>query len=57
VTSSSSQKAAAAVAARRNSAQAALSRVHDVLARMRRETATINFAAVGRRAGVSRTFL
>jgi hypothetical protein len=57
MTSSERQKTAAAVAARRNSAQAALSRVHDALARMRREKVPISVAAVGRRAGVSRTFL
>jgi hypothetical protein len=54
---SSSQKTAAAVAARRTKAEAALSRVHDALTRMRREKAPINVASVGRRAGVSRTFL
>ncbi|MCW2941746.1 MAG: hypothetical protein JWN00_4731 [Actinomycetia bacterium] len=54
---SSSQKTAAAVAARRTKAEAALSRVHDALTRMRREKAPIYVASVGRRAGVSRTFL
>lgn len=48
---------AAALAARRNSAQAALQRVHDALARMRRENIPVTVAAVARRAGVSRTFL
>lgn len=48
---------AAALAARRTSAQAALGRVHDALARMRREKTPVTVAAVARRAGVSRTFL
>ena len=48
---------AAALAARRASAQAALGRVHDALARMRREKTLVTVAAVARRAGVSRTFL
>jgi hypothetical protein len=48
---------AAALAARRTSAQAALQRVHDALARMRREKTPITVASVGRRASVSRTFL
>jgi hypothetical protein len=48
---------AAALSARRTNAQAALLRVHDTLARMRREKTPITVAAVGRRAGVSRTFL
>ena len=37
--------------------QAALARVRDVLARMRREKTPVTVAAVSRRAGVSRTFL
>jgi cell division protein FtsL len=48
---------AAALAARRTSAHAALQRVHDALARMRREKTPITVASVGRRASVSRTFL
>jgi hypothetical protein len=48
---------AAALAARRTSAQAALQRVHDTLARMRREKTPITMASAGRRASVSRTFL
>jgi small-conductance mechanosensitive channel len=48
---------AAALAARRNSAQAALQRVHDTLTRMSREKIPVTVAAVGRRAGVSRTFI
>jgi hypothetical protein len=39
---------AAALAARRTSAQAALQRVHDALARMRREKTPITVASVGR---------
>jgi hypothetical protein len=50
-------RTAAAVAARRDNAQAALARVGDVLARMRREKTPVTVAAVSRRAGVSRTFL
>jgi hypothetical protein len=57
MTSSDSHQTAAAVAARRHSAQAALDRVHDTIARMRREKAPISVAAVSRRGGVSRTFL
>jgi hypothetical protein len=53
----SEPQTAAALAARRTSAQAALQRVHDTLARMRREKAPITMASVSRRAGVSRTFL
>jgi len=48
---------AAAAAARRSSTQAALARVRDALARMRREKTPATVAAVSRRAGVSRTFL
>ena len=50
-------RTAAAVAARRNNTQAALARVRDILARMRREKTPVTVAAVSRRAGVSRTFL
>jgi Family of unknown function (DUF6262) len=50
-------RTAAAAAARRHHAQAALARVRDVLARMRREKTPVTVAAVSRRAGVSRTFL
>jgi hypothetical protein len=57
MTRSDSHKTAAAVAARRNSAQAALGRVHDTIAQMRREKVPISVVAVSRRAGVSRTFL
>jgi chromosome segregation ATPase len=57
VTASDDGRTAAAVAARRHSTQAALGRVHDALARMRREKTPVTVAAAGRRAGVSRTFL
>lgn len=50
-------RTAAAVAARRRNAHAALARVRDAVARMRREKAPVTVAAVSRRAGVSRTFL
>ena len=50
-------RTAAAVAARRRSTEAALARVRDALARMRREKTPVTVAAVSRRAGVSRTFL
>jgi hypothetical protein len=50
-------RTAAAVAARQRSTQAALARVGDVLARMRREKTPVSVAAVSRRAAVSRTFL
>ncbi len=50
-------RTAAAVAARRRNTQAALARVRDVLARIRQEKTPVTVAAVGRRAGVSRTFL
>ena len=50
-------RTAAAAAARRSSTQAALARVRDVLARMRREKTPVTVAAVSRRAAVSRTFL
>ena len=50
-------RTAAALAARRRDTQAALARVRDVLARMRREKTPVTVAGVSRRAGVSRTFL
>jgi flagellar capping protein FliD len=50
-------RTAAALAARRRSTQAAVERVHDALTRLRREKARVSVAVVGRRAGVSRTFL
>ncbi len=50
-------RTAAALTARRTSSEAALQRVHDALAQMKRDKTTVTVAAVGRRAGVSRTFL
>ncbi|QCX82399.1 hypothetical protein C9F11_44105 (plasmid) [Streptomyces sp. YIM 121038] len=50
-------RTAAALAARRRRADSAVQRVHDALARLRREKAQISVAAIARRAGVSRTFL
>lgn len=51
------QRTAAALAARRRNTAAAVGRVHDALARLRRGKALISVAAVARRANVSRTFL
>lgn len=48
---------AAAIAARRRTADLMNGRVRQVLTQMRRERAKITFAAVARRADVSRTFL
>lgn len=53
----SQPRTTAALAARRRGTQAALGRVHDAIARLRREKAPVNVAAVARRADVSRTFL
>jgi Family of unknown function (DUF6262) len=53
----SEPRTAAALAARRRTTHDALRRVHDAIARIRREKAQVSVAAVGRRAGVSRTFL
>lgn len=53
----SQARTAAARAARHASAQAALQRVHDAIARIRRQKTPLTVAAVARRAGVSRTFL
>jgi chaperonin cofactor prefoldin len=47
----------AALAARRRSTEAALGRVRDAIARLRREKTQVSVAAVSRRAGVSRTFI
>ncbi len=47
----------AALTARRRSTEAALGRVRDAIARLRREKAQVSVAAVSRRAGVSRAFL
>ncbi|WP_245936184.1 hypothetical protein [Streptomyces cahuitamycinicus] len=49
-------RTAAALAARRRKTEAAPERVHQAIARLRREKAQISVAAVARRAGVSRTF-
>jgi hypothetical protein len=57
MTGGDGRRTAAAVAARRHNTQAALARVRDVLARMRREKTPVTVAAVSRRAAVSRTFL
>jgi uncharacterized protein YukE len=53
----SEPRTAAALAARHRDTQAALDRVHDAIARLRREKTPVSVAAVARRAGVSRTFL
>jgi chromosome segregation ATPase len=53
----SAPRTAAALAARHRDTQAALSRVRDTIARLRREKTAVSVAAVARRAGVSRTFL
>jgi chromosome segregation ATPase len=53
----SEHRTAAALAARRHATQAALTRVHDTITRLRREKTPVTVAAVGRRASVSRTFL
>ncbi|MEV8126217.1 DUF6262 family protein [Streptomyces sp. NPDC085944] len=50
-------RTASALAARRRRTEAALERVHQAIARLRREKAQISVAAVARRADVSRTFL
>jgi predicted transcriptional regulator len=50
-------RTAAALAARRRKTESALQRVHDTIARLRREKAQISVAAVSRRADVSRAFL
>ncbi|MCX5340325.1 DUF6262 family protein [Streptomyces atratus] len=50
-------RTAAALAARRRKTQTALQRVHEVVARLRREKSQVSVAAVARRANVSRTFL
>ena len=47
----------AALAARRRSTEAALVRVRDAIARLRREKTQVSVAAVSRRADVSRTFI
>ncbi|MFF6833188.1 DUF6262 family protein [Streptomyces sp. NPDC012438] len=50
-------RTAAALAARRRKTEAALKRVHQAIARLRREKVQVSIAAVARRADVSRTFL
>jgi chromosome segregation ATPase len=50
-------RTAAALAARRSNTQAALGRVHDAISQLRKEKMPVSVAVVGRRAGVSRTFL
>jgi hypothetical protein len=48
--SSDHRQTATALAARRTSTQAALQRVDDVVARLRREKSTVTIAAIARRA-------
>jgi ribosomal protein L9 len=50
-------RTAAALAARHRDTQAALGRVRDTIARLRRDKTPVSVAVVARRAGVSRTFL
>jgi chromosome segregation ATPase len=50
-------RTAAALAARRRKTETALQRVHEAIARLRREKTQVSVAAVARRADVSRTFL
>ncbi|MFG3244746.1 MULTISPECIES: DUF6262 family protein [unclassified Streptomyces] len=50
-------RTAAALAARRRKTETALQRVHEAVARLRREKTQVSVAAVARRAAVSRTFL
>lgn len=50
-------RTAAALAARRRKTEAALERVHQAIARLRREKSQVSVAGVARRADVSRTFL
>jgi hypothetical protein len=50
-------RTAAALAARRRKTETALERVHEAIARLRREKAQVSVAAVARRADASRTFL
>ncbi|MGW0854542.1 DUF6262 family protein [Streptomyces sp. NPDC002690] len=57
MTTAPAPRTAAALAARRQKTGAALQRVHEAIARLRREKAQVSVAAVARRAGVSRTFL
>ncbi|MDQ1051677.1 DUF6262 family protein [Streptomyces sp. V4I2] len=57
MTTQTEPRTAAAVAARRQAAALMLDRIRDVLGQMRRERSRVTFAAVARRADVSRTFL
>jgi chromosome segregation ATPase len=50
-------RTAAALEARHRSTLAAITRIHDAIARLRREKTPVTVAALARRAGVSRTFL
>jgi chromosome segregation ATPase len=56
-TTGDAARTAAALAARRRTTDAALARVRDALAHMRKHRMAISTAAVARHAGVSRTFL
>ena len=53
----SASRTSAALEARRRKSEASLQRVHDAIARIRREEAQVSIAGVARRADVSRTFL
>lgn len=53
----SASRTTAALAARRRKTEASLKRVHDAIARIRREKGQVSIAGVARRADVSRTFL
>ncbi|MCX5061697.1 DUF6262 family protein [Streptomyces sp. NBC_00452] len=57
MTLTAEDRTAAAVAARRRAADLMNERVRDALTQIRRERAKVTFAAVARRADVSRTFL
>jgi hypothetical protein len=56
-TTNTDSRTAAALAARQRTSEAAVQRVHHIIARLRRENAPVSVAAVARRANVSRTFL
>jgi hypothetical protein len=53
----SASRTSAALAARRRKTEASLQRVHEAIARLRRDKAEVSIAGVARRADVSRTFL
>jgi chromosome segregation ATPase len=57
MTGSAPSRTAAAIAARRSRGEAAVQRVRDAIAVIRREQARVTVAAVARRAAVSRTFV